>query len=135
MVIFLLLVIFSLAGVVLISLFSPQSLPWYHPPLILDKSEMVTMPAPQTIIHRPVVMEGLAEPEDDFELPVEENVSRLESILHEKNRTIERLQRELAAEKSHRGEFEKVKSILDDEIKNLKTKNKELKSKIGVSNE
>ncbi len=81
---------------------------------------------------QPVVIEGLAEPESesDFNVSLEENVLRLETILNEKNKTIERLQRELVAERSHRGEFEKVKSILDEEIKSLRIQNKELKSRV-----
>ena len=126
MVFFFILLIIVVAAIVLISLFSPQSLPWYRPHLVLSRSEIEELPA-QPVARQPVVMEGLAEPESDFNVPLEENIARLEGVLHEKNRTIEKLQKELAVEKSHRLEFEKIKAILDGEIQNLKAQNKALK--------
>ncbi len=133
MIFFFILVILLLAAYVLISLFAPETLPWYRPHLILERPEP-SAPAPSVVTRQPYIMEGLAEPDGDFRLSLEENVARLEAILHEKNRTIEKLQRELTAEKSHRGEFEKVKAIMDQEIQNLKSKNKELKTKTGERN-
>lgn len=133
MIFFFILVILLIAAYVLISLFAPQTLPWYRPHLILDRNDSLRVEP--TRIKQPVIMEGLAEPESDFNISLEENVTRLEGILNEKNRMIEKLQKELTAEKAHRGEFEKVKAIMDEEIKNLKTKNRELKSQKGERNE
>ena len=134
MIFFFILAILILAAYVLISLLAPQTLPWYRPHLILERHEPPHNANPVPT-RQPLIMEGLVEPESDFNMSLEENVARLESILHEKNRAIEKLQRELTAERSHRQEFEKVKAIMDGEIQNLKSKNKELKTKIGDRNE
>ena len=128
MIVFFLLLILLTALVVLINLFNPKILPWYRPSLILGKSEIspIIEPKPK---RRPIVLEGLHEPDENFRLSLEENISRLEMILGEKNIMIEKLQRELTAEKSHRLEFEKVKELLDDEILTLRRKFKNLKEK------
>ena len=120
--------IIVVAVIVLISLFAPEKLPWYRPHLVIEKIQKIEPVNIQEITRPPVVMEGLAEPESDFNISLDENVARLETILLEKNQTIEKLQRELAAEKSHRGEFEKIKAILDEEIQKLRIQNKELKN-------
>lgn len=133
MVFFLILLIFIVATIVLISLFALQSLPWYRPSLILEKNEMGPVKL-RPVTRQPMVMEGLAEPENDFHVSLEENVARLETMLNEKNRMIEKLQKQLAAEKIHRVEFEKVKAILDEEIQNLKAQNKTLKAPTGGNN-
>ncbi len=52
---------------------------------------------------------------------------KFERLLLEKNRMIDRLQRELEAERSHRLEFEKIKELLDEEISRLKEQNRGLK--------
>ncbi|MEI7999295.1 MAG: hypothetical protein WCH62_07325 [Candidatus Omnitrophota bacterium] len=134
MVIFFILLVLILAALILISLFSPQKLPWYRPHLNFKTSEF-ELSERRSVSRQSAGMEGAVEPEGDFNIPLEENVARLENILNEKNRFIERLQRELAAEKGHRTEFEKVKAILDDEIKNLRSQNKELKVQKGDGNE
>ena len=126
--------IIVVAVIVLLSLFAPEKLPWYRPHLILEKATKVEPIKTQEIVQQPMVMEGLAEPESDFHISLDENVARLETILFEKNTIIEKLQRELAAEKTHRGEFEKIKAILDEEIQKLKIKNKELKNQTGEKN-
>ena len=108
---FLILLIFIVAIIVLISLFAPQSLSWYRQLLVLEKKKG-----------------------DDFHVPLEENTTKLEAMLSEKNRTIEKLQKQLVTEESHRAEFEKVKTILDEEIQNLKAQNKTLKIPAGKNN-
>jgi len=132
--IFLIVLIVVVSVIVLLSLFYPQALPWPRPHLNLIKSEIEPIKDyPQT---RQAPLKGASvksKSENDFQISLEENVARLETILHEKNRTIEKLQRELASEKSHKREYDKIKAILDDEIINLKTQNKELKTQIGGS--
>ena len=87
----------------------------------------------QILPRQPMIMEGLAEPELEISMDpsAQEKVVRLESILLEKNVTIEKLQKQIAAEKSHRDEFEKLKILLDEEIGSLRKYNRELKTKIG----
>ena len=128
---FLIFIIFILAAYVILTLFIPQKLPWYRPHLILSKSEMTEMPPMPTVVKQPLILEGLAEPEDELRMSAKDQVARLESILLDKNRTIERLQRELLVEKEGRSGLETLKVILEKEIENLKIKNKRLKERIG----
>ena len=53
---------------------------------------------------------------NDFIVPLEENTQRLEVLLEEKNKIISQLQKNLESERFHRQEFEKVKSIMDEEF-------------------
>ncbi len=71
-------------------------------------------------------------PSTPAELPAA-NTEKLERLLLEKNKLIERLQRELEAERLHRLEFEKVREMLNDEILRLKEQNRGLK--VSVSKE
>ena len=130
---FLIFIIFVLGIIVLISLFAPQSLPWYRPHLILSSSEMITIKEPASI-PKPVFVNHHVDVEDENNAALKEKVARLESILVEKNRTLEKLQKEYSAQKEHRFEFEKVQLLLEQEIAQLKTKHKKLKSQIGESN-
>ncbi len=52
---------------------------------------------------------------------------KFERLLLEKNRLIDRLQKQVEAERSHRLEFEKVKELLSEEILRLKEQNRGLK--------
>ena len=52
---------------------------------------------------------------------------KFERLLSEKNQLIDRLQKQVEAERSHRLEFEKVKELLDEEILRLKEQNRGLK--------
>lgn len=131
MVLILILIIVALTCLTLISLFAPHQLPWYKPSLVLDSSSDLQPIKVEPVARPPVIIEGLAEPENDFHVSLEDNVAKLEIIINEKNRLIEKLQKGLAAYRSHREEFEKVKSILDEEIQHLKAQNKELKAKIS----
>jgi hypothetical protein len=132
MILFFLFVITIAAIIILMSLFAPHMLPWYRPHLILNPSEM--QPLTTTIIRKqPIIIEGLAEfeIEGNGNISLEEKESRLDHILIEKNSMIEKLQKQLIAEKSHRLEFEKVKGLLDKEILNLRKQNKEFKIRTG----
>lgn len=134
MILFFVLLILLISAVVLISLFAPQRLPWYRPHLVLNPANSDMIRVVERVPVQPVIMEGLADPDpepkrNDPEL--EEKISRLENILLEKNAAIEKLQRQVTAEKAHRSEFDKVKAILDEEIVKLRKQNKELKAKTG----
>jgi len=60
------------------------------------------------------------------ELPVA-ITEKFERLLLEKNQLIDRLQKQVEAERSHRLEFEKVKELLNEEISKLKEQNRGLK--------
>jgi hypothetical protein len=129
MIFFFVLTILSTAAIVLISLFAPHKLPWYRPSLIL------TSPIHREVYKQPIIVEGLAELEEEsFDISAQEKVAKLEAILLEKNTAIEKLQKQLTAEKSNRADFEKVQNVLNEEIQNLRTQNKELKTRIGEGN-
>jgi hypothetical protein len=73
---------------------------------------------------------------EDFDVPMRaeempENmagqVNKLDLLLLEKNKLIDRLQTELDAERENRRDFEKVKDILDGEIKDLRSQLRSLK--------
>ncbi|MBF0489919.1 MAG: hypothetical protein HQL15_04800 [Candidatus Omnitrophica bacterium] len=131
MILIFVLMILVAAILVLIYMLAPQIFPWYRPHLILNSSEMQSI----RVQRRPMVMEGLIdhEFERNVDMNAEDKVARLETILVEKNRSIEKLQKQLMAEKAHRQEFENLRMLLDEEIQNLRNQNKELKNKIGVS--
>jgi hypothetical protein len=68
------------------------------------------------------------------ELPVAIDLpEKFERLLLEKNQLIDRLQKQVEAERSHRLEFEKVKELLSEEILRLKEQNRGLK--VSVSKE
>ncbi len=52
---------------------------------------------------------------------------KFERLLLEKNQLIDRLEKQVEAERSHRLEFEKVKELLNGEISRLKEQNRGLK--------
>jgi hypothetical protein len=124
-------------AVVLISLFAPHKLPWYRPHLILNSSQFAVgtdvMPQQSSLLENFLIPE--APDEESLEIALEGKILKLETILTEKNLTIDKLQRQIAAEKSHRHEFEKIQEILNGEIKSLRVQNKELKVRIGEENE
>ncbi|MBF0618694.1 MAG: hypothetical protein HQL19_00845 [Candidatus Omnitrophica bacterium] len=55
----------------------------------------------------------------------------LERMLEEKNRALERFERELFAEERHRREFESLRDILQKQIEELKEQNRRLKEEIS----
>ena len=57
-----------------------------------------------------------------------DKIEKMEQILLEKNRMIERLQGQVEAERSHRLKFENVKTILDEEISRLQEQVRHLKT-------
>ncbi len=124
---FVIVFIFGLSAILLITLFAPEILPWFKPHLILERSEIKREPKPPAI-QKPQVMEGLIEQDIEFNISLKEKIERLEVILHEKNKILEKLQTQLDAEREHRHEFEKVREMLIAQIESLKNKNKELKT-------
>jgi hypothetical protein len=127
MIFFFIISILFLAVIVLLNLFIPHKLPWYRPNLILHPSEI---PFQSQSVHRqPVILEGLAEPEEEEDLDLRKQVENLDKILQEKNRKIEQLNRKLKAEISHREDFEKVKTIMEEELISLRKENRSLKSR------
>ena len=56
---------------------------------------------------------------------------KLEQILDEKNRILAELEAELQNERSHRGEFESLKDILQNQIEDLKDQNRKLKDDLA----
>lgn len=134
MILFLIFIILILGIIVLISLFAPHKLPWYRPHLIISSSEITPMDQP-VAISKVMLEEKLVSSDVEFKLSLKEQVSKLEIILGEKNRLIEKLQKELSSQKDQRFEFDKVQSLLNQQIEELKNKNKKLKSQIGETNE
>jgi|GEM_PF-3034316 len=67
--------------------------------------------------------------QEDMPVPISEKLEKMERLLLEKNKAIDRIQTRLEAELSHRREFEKVKTILDEEIQQLKQQLRYLKNK------
>ncbi len=63
-----------------------------------------------------------AKPPETVDLP-----EKFERLLSEKNQLIDRLEKQVEAERSHRLEFEKVKELLSEEISKLKEQNRGLK--------
>lgn len=57
--------------------------------------------------------------------------SKLEQLLEEKNHLLRQLELELASEKSHRGEFESMRDILQSQLEDLKVQNKKLKEELA----
>jgi hypothetical protein len=128
---FFILIILLAASVVLVSLFAPHRLPWYRPHLVLNSASGMPITIPVMERYSP---EPQSQEEDPLEATFQERIQKLEAILGEKSVAIDKLQRQLAAEKAHRGEFEKVQSLLNEEIKNLRAQNRELKVRIGEAN-
>jgi hypothetical protein len=67
----------------------------------------------------------------------QEKITKLEVLLAEKNREIDRLRSQLGVHLDHSADFEKLKCILEEEIQNLRAQNRALKSQttgvLGVS--
>ena len=94
------------------------NLPWGRHRLLPDSAAY--QPDQASIIDRlPVAIDTPMEPEE-MPMALTEKLKKMEALLLEKNKLIDRLQRNLEAERSHRCEFEKVKSIMDEEIARLK---------------
>ncbi len=132
MILFFILLISVAMLIVLFTLLAPQRLPWYRPHLILNPNEE-EMFVLQPVRRQPIIIEGLADPEPERRITssFNDSVDRLDTILAEKNVLIEKFQKQIVAEKSHRAEFEKVQILLEEEIQKLRNQNKELKIRIG----
>ena len=107
---------------------SPSPWPWLRPRL-LDEDNIALRPkAPAA--SEPALPEAIDLPMDpqDVHVPLTVRAEKLELLLLEKNKLIDRLQSDLEAERSHRQEFEKVKDLLDEEILRLKEHNRALRT-------
>ena len=95
--------------------------PWGRAHLIPDvPAEAVAME------ELPMAIDTPMQPEE-MPIIVNDKLIKLETLLLEKNKLIERLQRELEAERSTRKTFENVKAIMDAELNRLKSDIKSLK--------
>ena len=92
---------------------------------LLAPKQLLLLPEP-TIDHLPAAIDTPLQPEETEILPVEK-FNKMEALLLEKNKMIDRLFKELEAERSHRGEFDKVKNIMDAQMMRLKEQIKTLK--------
>ena len=101
----------------------PQfNFPWKRPRLLPDSSTKLK----PVIAHSPADITMPAR-QDGIEGSLLAKLNKVEFLLAEKNRAIDRLGKELEAERSHRLEFDKVKNIMDTEITRLKEQIKNLK--------
>jgi hypothetical protein len=62
----------------------------------------------------------------------ENRIAKLETLLAEKSRNIQLLQKELQASLTQINEFDKVKTLLDEEITHLKDQNRIFRSELGI---
>lgn len=58
---------------------------------------------------------------------------KLEQILEEKNKILAQLQKDLEDERAHRGEFDSLQSVLQNQITELKTQNRSLRTELERS--
>ncbi len=91
---------------------------WRKPHLRPDVSHThVVVDAPSIDISKPIE----DAPQEEFlSNSMDEKIDKLEVLLYEKNKIIDRLQSQLDSERSHRKEFDNVKAIMDEEIKHLR---------------
>lgn len=62
---------------------------------------------------------------------ISERCKKLEQILEEKNLLLVRAEQELANERTHRGEFDSLKEILQRQIEDLKAQNKRIREDLA----
>jgi hypothetical protein len=105
------------------------SIPLGKPRLINDVSSRVTPEPVVTDVPAPKI-EQLEEP-----LDAQAKISKLKDLLSEKNRELERLNKELQALQAGMQGFDKVKALLEDEILRLREQNRVLKSEIIYPNQ
>ncbi len=60
-----------------------------------------------------------------------ERYSKLEQLLEEKDRSLRKVEDELVNERSHRTEFEELKTLLQTQLDELKQQNKKLKEELA----
>ena len=65
--------------------------------------------------------------QDEMPVSLSDKVDKMDALLLEKNKLLDRMQKDLEAERSHRAEFDKIKTIMDEEIQRLKEQIKSLK--------
>ncbi len=100
--------------------------PWGKPRLLADSVSEVPVQPESLMENLPIAIDM---PMQADEMPAAEvnKTARMEILLLEKNKAIEKLQKELQAERSNRSEFDKVKAIMDEEIGRLKDQVRSLK--------
>ena len=59
---------------------------------------------------------------EEMQVTIGDKLNKMDLLLLEKNTVIERLQKELESERANRAEFENLKKILDEEIRDLKAR-------------
>lgn len=119
MIVFLLLIISVLALLITFRLLSGDA-PLFRIALPFKKGAGASAPAELPVaIDLPMEAQEVHPP----------TTEKFERLLLEKNQLIDRLQRQVEAERSHRMEFEKVREMLLDEISMLKEQNRGLKTK------
>ena len=106
-------------------------IPWRRPNLLKDSTDVSVKEQPLAYDHLPTAIDTPIEAHDMPE-ELSQKLFKMEMLLIEKNKLIERLQREVQAERAHRNEFEKVKSIMDDEVLRLKDQVRQLKNKENI---
>ena len=97
--------------------------PWSRPHLLEEPSAHIPV-----VDHLPPAID-LPLQTEEMSVPAAEKITKVEILLLEKNRLLDRLQKQLEAERSHRAEFEKVKEVMEGEIKRLKDQIKNIKHK------
>ena len=103
--------------------------PLWPRPRLLDEDNIV-LRSKTSALPVPVLPEAIDLPMDAQDMPMSltAKTEKIELLLLEKNKLIDRLQSDLEAERSHRQEFEKVKALLDEEIIRLKEHNRALRT-------
>ena len=107
--------------------------PWERTRLIADTVAAVPI-SPETLRHElPIAIDMPVEQEEleALEHAPTDKLLKLEVLLYEKNKSIEKLTGTLNAERAHRAEFEKVKDLMAEEILRLKNQLKDLKKKVS----
>lgn len=107
---------------------SKINFPWSKGAKLIPDAVSIVPVAPESIKMEelPVAID-LPVQQDELLEPVVDKTIKLEALLYEKNKAIERLTQELDAEKAHRQEFEKVKDVMTQEILRLKNQLKQAK--------
>ena len=81
----------------------------------------------------PVPQEELQDIKQALVDKLDQKCIKLEQILEEKNRILAQLQKDLESERAHRGEFESLRAILQQQIDDFKAQNRNLKEELERS--
>ena len=104
------------------------SLPKYQFPWGRQLFKQSAVPYAQPVDYSVVAIDEPLQPADLSD-SVTDQLNRMEKLLVEKNKLIDKLQKSLESERAHRSQFMKIKAMMDEEIERLKTQNKTLKPK------